>query len=117
MDDTELSRKVALACGWTPEPCPVLPKTCDSVHAWRDAQGHIYLPTLAFATSLDACFAPGGPVEYATHKDRAWFVALWPWTYAQVTTAKAFHDATDPNPARALCLAFLAAVEQEEKVG
>lgn len=124
LTDAELSAAVALACGLNPREMEFFvggdddnPNSignrwvCDPIEGWETLRGWAPLPR--FATSLDACFGPGGPVEYAKSKD--WYVDLvWnsgdDWN-AQFVAETGVGDAFDPNPARALCIAFLAAVK------
>lgn len=98
-EEQELSRKVALA----------LPDR----GVFRDlatAPGELLPP---YATSLDACFGPGGPVEYAKARgwrlelvdtDLGWKAILW---YADEPIADEFGDTL----AAAICLTLLAVVE------
>lgn len=114
MSDEELSRRVALARGWkrAPEYGPTW---------WLRPldDGRTTLVTLPdFARSLDACFGPGGPVEYA--KAMGWgieldrYVAQWGAAFIlDQGGARQFAYRYDDNPARALCLAFLAACEAQ----
>ncbi len=108
LGDAELSRSVALACGW---------RRIDSSLWVLDGNRRWNSEIDSFATSLDACFAPGGPVEYA--KAQGWEPQV-SWAsdiqayeglivLADCETS-IFRD--DPDPARAFCLAFLAAVQQ-----
>lgn len=102
MTDDELSRAVAVRCGQT--------------------EG----PFLSYATSMDACLTPGGPVEYL--RARGMMLVAFGWPDARHTcqiwrtlddwaegNAKAGHFwgvSADTLP-RALCEAFLAATEGE----
>lgn len=138
-EQAELSRRVALACGrklcaigggiltaetvppdfdwdkhgewsmWVPNPAYLASSDQYGTSGW-------WRP-IDFATSLDACFGPGGPVEYA--KAQGWEILLSWWEGASKWEA-AFYPAPaevqDLNPATALCRAFLAAVESTEAV-
>jgi hypothetical protein len=75
MTNDELSRQVALACGLDPNRSCVCGRAELGVTAHRHyddfppyrcarCRCKAFTPDIpAFATSLDACFAPGGPVE------------------------------------------------------
>ena len=122
MSADELSRQVALACGWTETRnnraktnrwCR--PGVIEEVTPWNRTE----LPD--FEHSLDACFGPGGPIEYATAQ--GWAVEQLSggstempfrcriyanndaWMYRGQSLAKAYAD----SPSEALCRAFLAA--------
>lgn len=141
LTDAELSRRVALACGW--RECEFYVETgrisLTRLFGHRRAvtpeqAGHEFdgrclgrdTPGPYFATSLDACFGPGGPVEYAKAKGWQMFqVGWWYWKYSEdhyyeAVVSTSFTDSESDiarkdqkSPARALCLAFLAAIEAQ----
>lgn len=120
LTNAELSREVSLACGLKPAKCTVMPNTCDTVHWWEDAEGHSYLVSaLRFAESLDACFGDVGPVALAKAKGWGVFTGSGKdeWDYAEVLdrggNLLGYAKECRTAPARAVCLAFLAAVKAQ----
>lgn len=140
LSNTELSGEVAVRCGWTkrstcrdesvPHRYPAAEShwhssvAINGIDCWENIDSlHIDMPP-RFAESLDACLAPGGPVEYA--KAKGWGYQLserghkpW-WMFLTVIDAKkdrwlVIGSAYDESPARALCLAFLAATEARDE--
>lgn len=117
--DAEVSRQVAIACGWVDDRDPY-----GEMHFMRPP-GADAPARCDFATSLDACFAPGGPVEYA--KAQGWRYQLVAWDgyhearFLKLDTASGYiavgfgHTPLDHPPARALCLAFLSAVKSDSQ--
>lgn len=114
MTDAELTIAIATVLGWT------------DIRTGAGGPGHVvgYRPESKrdqrivprFATSLDACFGPGGPVEYV--KAKGWTLRLVideAGTYAAIHDGRLAQpflvDASDDDAPRALCLAFLAAIE------
>lgn len=121
--DAEVSRQVAIACGWVETKQdgwkhPI----AEPWYSFADTEKGSYP---SFATSLDACFAPGGPVEYA--KAQGWRYQLVAWDgyhearFLKLDTASGYiavgfgHTPLDHPPARALCLAFLSAVKSDSQ--
>ena len=113
LTDEDVSRKVALKCGWTET-------TAEHPWNWRRPDGSARsLP--AFASSLDACRGPGGPLEFAFA--RGWgfelstgsqsFDGELPLRWWQAGFYQRLHvsHAKATSPERAVCDAFLAAVE------
>ncbi len=124
LSNAELSRAVALECGWAVEKRHAGRGERihwgnmlfeGSVECWLSPQGQQRVVPPDFATSLDACFAPGGPVEMMIAQ--GWGVTIgryggsaWKWRVA-FGSEDFSHDT---SPARALCLAFLAAVATQK---
>ena len=123
LTDAELSREVALACGWkhiSPSEQGV------GAEYWRweaPSGGRLAWKIPDFATSLDSCFGPGGPVEFAKAKDWSTRIVasargecgalIFESTPTELNDGGRLGVAFHPNSARALSLAFLAAVKAQ----
>ena len=121
LTDDELSREVALACRWEERDCTDVDIRCNAKHWWCPTfplrSGQHEPPK--FATSLDACFGPGGPVEWLS--SRGLEISL-----ISIADFKQFESnvldyssntilgkATEAAPALAVCLTFLEAIKTQ----
>lgn len=110
--DDELSREIALLCGWVFRPEPsAWPR---SLLTWRAPDGswrNRHLLTL----SLDACIEPGGPVEWLKARCLRVLLDAFAGNVAKVTILDADGgieaEVESGSPARAICEATLAAAK------
>lgn len=115
MTDDELSRAVAERRGW------VCVADCGVANYQHLHRGNECVDNFAFATSMDACLAPGGLLDWMRRQDRWVSLTARPRDFHVSFRRVIGRDESGPyfkwfigeanTLPRALCLAFLAATE------